>query len=259
MERFHVQKESRQEAEMASTSFVSVIIPVYNGEVFLAEAVESIRKQEHEPLEIIIVDDGSTDNTGKIARGLKGNIRYFYQHNSGPGAARNKGLEMTRGDIVGFLDADDLWQPGRLELQLARLAVNPSAEIVIGRKQRMLLARVSEGKYAFREYRGPVAALSLGCCLFRRSVFDKVGLFDQTLYHCDDWDWFMRAREIGVSMTTHPEVTLLCRRHEHNITNQVEVGNHYTVLMLKKSIDRRRQRSKRSASSLPRLFGPEAE
>lgn len=239
-------------------SFVSVIMPVYNGEVFLAEAVESIRRQEYEPLEIIIVDDGSTDNTGKIAQDLKGNIRYFYQRNSGPGAARNKGLEMALGDIIGFLDVDDLWPAGKLELQLAHLAHNPSMEIVLGRKQLMLLSGVTAGTAEFREFRKPSVALSLGCCLFRKSVFDKVGFFDEGLYHCDDWDWFMRARELGVSMLPHPEVMLLCRRHENNMTNQVDVGNYYTVRMLKKSIDRRRQQNRGSASSLPRLFDPEA-
>ena len=244
---------------MASASFVSVIIPVYNGEVFLAEAVESIRRQEYGPLEIIIVDDGSTDNTGKIAQDLKGDIRYFYQDNRGPGAARNKGLEMAMGDIIGFLDADDLWPAGKVELQLMLLADNTSAEIVLGRKQRMLLTGAVEGKPEFREYREPMVALSLGCCLFKKSVFDKVGYFDETLFHCDDWDWFMRARELGVFMVTHPEVTLLCRRHEHNMTNQIEVGNHYTVQMLKKSIDRRRQQNGGPASSLPLLFNSESK
>jgi glycosyltransferase involved in cell wall biosynthesis len=233
--------------------YVSVIIPVYNGESFLTEAVESIKRQDYNPLEIIIVDDGSRDRTGKIAKSLKGNIRYHYQSNRGPGAARNKGLEMSNGNIIGFLDVDDLWSADKLKIQLLHLSIDTSVEIVIGRMQRMEQIGFADGKAQFQEFQGPRSALSLGCSLFRRSVFDKVGLFDETLYYCDDTDWSMRARELNVTIVMHPEVTLICRRHNNNITNNVELGNHYTIRMIKKSIDRRRHKNKGEAESLPRL------
>ncbi len=89
--------------------FVSVIIPVYNGDAYLLDAVDSIQRQHYKPLEIIIIDDGSTDSTAEIAADLRGDVRYVYQPNSGPSAARNKGLRMARGEVIGFLDVDDLW------------------------------------------------------------------------------------------------------------------------------------------------------
>src|SRR5712692_8045370 len=115
--------------------FVSVIVPVYNGEAFLAEAVDSIQRQAYQPLETIIVDDGSTDGTAGIAARFKDNVRYVYQSNNGPPAARNKGLKMARGNVIGFLDADDLWSENKLELQLAYLAEDSSVEIVLGHTQ----------------------------------------------------------------------------------------------------------------------------
>lgn len=233
--------------------FLSVIIPVYNGERFLAEAVESIQRQAHQPLEIIIVDDGSTDNTATIAASLDGHIRYAFQNNSGPPAARNKGLQMARGNVISFLDADDLWSENKLEVQLGRLAVAPTVEIVLGRTQLMKLTELRDGTPKFEPWSEPVLAMSLGCAIVRRSAFHKVGLFDETLRHAEDWDWFMRARELGVSMQIHQEVMQLYRRHDRNITNQVELDNQHTIRMLKKSLDRRRQHNSGLARSLSKL------
>jgi glycosyltransferase involved in cell wall biosynthesis len=233
--------------------FVSVIIPVFNGEAFLAEAVESIQRQDYHPLEIIIVDDGSTDGTARIAASFKDSARYAYQPNSGPAAARNRGLRMAHGNVISFLDADDLWTDIKLELQLARLTDDPSVEIVIGRRQLVRLVGGVDGKHKFEKLSDPRTDLNLGSAVFRRSVFDRVGFFDETLYHCDDWDWFMRARELGVPMVIHHEVTLISRRHEQNMTNRVALGNLYTIRMLKKSLDRRRRQNNGLATSLPKL------
>ncbi|HET6515022.1 MAG TPA: glycosyltransferase [Thermodesulfovibrionales bacterium] len=234
-------------------SFVSVIIPVYNGEAFLAEAVESIRQQEHDPLEIIIVDDGSTDNTQRIADGLKGDVRYVHQPNRGLPAARNRGLDEAEGDVIAFLDVDDLWSEKKLDRQLWYLNAAPSADIVIGYTQIMIFTDIVGGRHIFREWGNPVLAMSVGSALFRRSVFDSVGRFDETQRYCDDWDWFMRAREHGVSMVVHRDVTQFYRRHGGNMTNQEQLGNHYFINMLKKSLDRRREKTRSPAESLPRL------
>lgn len=117
-----------------ASRLVSVIIPVYNGEAFLAEAVESIQRQNCHSLEIIIVDDGSTDSTGSVVASLQADVRYVYQpNNSGPAAARNRGLQMAQGNVIGFLDADDdLWPDNKLAVQLACLAAQPRTEIVLG-------------------------------------------------------------------------------------------------------------------------------
>ncbi len=100
---------------------VSAIIPVYNGEAFLADAVKSILKQNYQPLEIIIVDDGSTDSTAQVGARFGDAVRYHYQSNAGPPAARNKGLQMARGNVITFLDVDDLWRNDKLQLQISHL------------------------------------------------------------------------------------------------------------------------------------------
>src|SRR5690606_28366702 len=116
-------------------SQVSVIIPVYNGERYLAEAVHSILAQTVPTLEIIVVDDGSTDGTARVAQRFGDAVCYVYQPNRGPAAARNRGLERARGEIVAFLDADDLWREGKLACQCARLEADPTLDIVLGHTQ----------------------------------------------------------------------------------------------------------------------------
>jgi glycosyltransferase involved in cell wall biosynthesis len=234
---------------------VSVIIPAYNGEAYLAEAVESIRRQNYNPLEIIIVDDGSTDGTAQIATSFKGEVRYVYQPNSGgPAAGRNRGVKMAHGSVIAFLDQDDLWPANKLALQVPRLVEDPSLEVVLGRIQTIRLSQSADGKLDFVNFRGPRIHMLLSCAIFRKSVFDKLGFFDETLQYCsDDLDWFMRARECGVSMVILNEVTLFWRIHERNTSRDSSIRNHALTEVLKKSLDRRRQRGGRSVASVPRF------
>jgi len=109
---------------------VSVIIPAYNGAAFLPEAIDSVLAQDYEPLEILVVDDGSTDDTHDVLRPYAPRIRYFYQENRGPSAARNLGIERARGDLIAFLDADDRWLPGKLAAQVAALGTQSAAALV---------------------------------------------------------------------------------------------------------------------------------
>jgi glycosyltransferase involved in cell wall biosynthesis len=231
--------------------FVSVIIPVYKGEAFLLEAVESIQRQHYDPLEIIIIDDGSTDSTAEIAVGLKGDVHYIYQPNSGPSAARNRGLRIARGNVIGFLDVDDLWTENKMSLQLEHLAKEPSLEIVLGLTQRMQMTGFENGKVTFREWADPEIALHLGSALFRKSVFDKVGLFDESMKHCEDWDWFMRAKELHIPMMVYKEVTYYYRRHDKNITNDTKTGFKSALTMLRQSLHRRRDQGNGEVAQLP--------
>lgn len=237
----------------ADQFFVSVIIPVYNGEAFLAKAVESIQQQAYQPLEIIIIDDGSTDGTAKIAASFKDSVRYVYQPNSGPAAARNRGLRMARGSVIGFLDADDLWPENKLELQLACLFEAPPIEIVLGHIQYMRISAAKEGQPRFEKFSEPAVFFNLGSALFRKSVFDKVGLFDETLHCGEDVDWFMCAREKSVSIFILKEVTLLYRMHHNNMIRNKLTRDYYFINALKKSLDRRRQQNNGLAISLPKL------
>ncbi len=236
---------------MATESLsVSVIIPVLNGEAFLAEAVESIRAQGIKPLEIIIVDDGSTDGTAEVARSLGKGINYVYKKNGGVASARNKGLKMARGNIIAFLDADDLWSEKKLEQQLLRFTENPSLQIVMGFIQMMVRKKTLGSKIVFENFADPFMPFSLGSALYRKNVFSRVGVFDESMQMGEDVDWFMRAREQGVPMTIHKDTVMFNRVHGSNITMDKQTSNTYFMKVLKKSMDRRKVLGKGAVDSL---------
>ena len=233
--------------------FVSVIIPVYNGEEFLRDAVHSIQQQSYQPIEIIIIDDGSTDGTADIAKSFGSEVRYVYQPNKGLPGARNKGLSEASGDLIASLDADDIWTENKLNIQVALFSQDPSIEIVLGRTQKMRLVSDRDEPMRFEPWSEPAVALSLGAALIKKSVFAKVGVFGEEHQYCPDWDWFMRARELGVRMGIHQDTVQYYRRHNSNITENIEEGNHDTLLMLKKSLKRRRQDNSDAPKSLPSI------
>jgi glycosyltransferase involved in cell wall biosynthesis len=232
---------------------VSAIIPVYNGAEFLSEAVASIWQQNYHPLEIIIVDDGSTDETAKLAKSLGQDIRYTYQRNSGPAAARNKGLEMACGEIIAFLDADDLWPPDKLHIQVTRLIEDPKVDVVLGRVKFVKLPGAPEIKIQFESPDSTLVNAYLGSGVFRKSAFGRVGNFDETLRYSEDQDWFLRAREQGISIVIIEQVTLYYRLHEHNMTRNKNTTDLQLIRVLKKSLDRRRRQSNGLVQPLPRF------
>jgi len=223
-------------------ALVSVVIPVFNGERFLREAVQSVLDQKYAPLEIIIVDDGSTDGTASVARSLP--VRYLHQANQGPAAARNRGIEHAQGELIAFADADDLWPPAKVELQLPYLIKDPGVEIVMGRIQQVSSTEKEFGELAF--------SVNLGSAVIRKSVFDRVGLFDETMRYSEDVDWFMRAREAGAAIMTIDAVTLFYRQHEENMTRGKSTSELNVLKALKRSLDRRRERAG-FAAALPQL------
>ncbi|MGH7884319.1 MAG: glycosyltransferase family 2 protein, partial [Thermodesulfobacteriota bacterium] len=158
---------------------ISVIIPTYNRAHFLPEAIESIRKQNYLSIEIIIVDDGSTDNTKQLVQNLGKSIKYIYQENKGPAAARNAGLRGVNGEIIGFLDSDDLWPPNKLKLQLSTLLNSSTTEIIMGGVKHLMLSNYDENE--FIEHSESFSRNPFGCGLFKLSAFEKVGLLDEKL------------------------------------------------------------------------------
>jgi len=235
---------------------VSIIIPAYNAGTFLSEAVQSAVGQGYRPLEVIIVDDGSTDRTAQVATGLGEPVRYVHQTNAGPAAARNRGLGMARGDVIAFLDADDLWADGALEVQIACLAANAQADIAQGLTQLFRLTE-PEGARRFQPFGEPWHLMSLGAAAVRRAVFDKVGLFDEGMRSAEDLDWFLRAKEAGVALVRHQRVVLQYRLHGENVTRQKAWRDAHLAAAFKKSLDRRRRKGGDSALLSPCFSGDE--
>ena len=236
---------------------VSVIIPVFNGERFLREAVQSVLRQKYSPVEIIIVDDGSTDGTETVARSFPETVRYLHQTNQGPAAARNRGIEHAQGSLIAFADADDLWPADKLELQLPDLIADPAIEIVMGRIQQVRLAGTAIGESSpYAEEPGePAFSVNLGSAVIRKTLFERVGLFDETMRYSEDVDWFMRAREAGAAILTIDAVTLLYRQHEQNMTRGKSTSDLNVLKALKRSLDRRRELTG-FASELPTFKVP---
>ncbi len=232
---------------------VSVIIPVFNGETHLVDAVDSIRRQEYASVELIVVDDGSSDDTaGAVRRLPQDGLRYVYQENGGPSRARNRGLALAQGDVIGFLDADDAWPPCRLRRQLAVLDRESSIDVVLGQTQLLRPSAGDATRSRFEKDGPPIVFLSPNAALFRRRVFERVGGFDEALRYAEDIDWFMRARELDVPLAVEHDVAWLYRRHERNMTRGRSMRELRVLDVLKRSLDRRRQGG-RGAAPLPTL------
>ncbi|MDH4230862.1 MAG: glycosyltransferase [Nitrospirota bacterium] len=222
---------------------VSVIIPVFNGEDFIADAVNNVLAQNYPSLEIIVVDDGSTDSTGEIVNKLPADIRYFRQKNQGPAAARDWGIKDASGEFLVFLDADDLWPENNLNILVDKMLQEPDMQVITGYAQ-LMQKNAETGEYDL--VGNPMESFQyyIGAAIYRKSVFGKVGLFDRTLMFGEDTDWYNRANELEVNMKRLDEITLFVRRHGKNMThgkNLVELG---ALRVRKKSLDRIRTRAR---------------
>jgi glycosyltransferase involved in cell wall biosynthesis len=235
----------------AVTESVSVIVPVYNGEAFLREAIDSIRAQTEPVAEIVVVDDGSTDTTARLCAGMGTSIRYVRQENQGPAKARNAGLAIAHGDLIAFLDADDWWTPRAIATLRRGLRDEPPAEISLGLTQLMLPSSDGSG---WTPWGSTWPEPSLCSALFRRSVLTRLGGLDESLTFAEDFDLFLRAWEEGVSVRLVPEVTRYYRRHEANMTHRLDPMRRDWLRSFHMSIQRRKARR---AAGLPDLAPPD--
>ena len=202
----------------AVAGLVSVIMPVFNGERFLRQALDSVVAQDYAPLELIVVDDGSTDASAQVAQRCAA-ARCLTQPNQGNGAAKNTGLAAARGEFIAFLDQDDIWLPGKLSAQVDALRQNPAAGFTAGRMRFFFEPGVSRPDWVPAEFltEPPPAFLPSGL-LIRRAVFDQLGNFDPTIPLCNDLDWLARARDAGVPTVVTPEVMVQRPVHGGNVS-----------------------------------------
>lgn len=218
---------------MESRPALSVIVPVHNGERFLLEAIESVLAQRHPALEILVIDDGSTDGTSGLAQALGDSVRYVRQDNQGPSAARNSGIRLARADLVAFVDADDRWPENKLAVQLPALADGSPADVAMGYTQPMD-AGMREPLLA------PRLAFSVGASVFRRSAFERYGPFDEAIKLGEDLDWLLRAREAGARIALVNAVTLLYRQNPGSVSYGKDAAELNLFRILKRSVERRR-------------------
>ncbi len=178
---------------------ISVIIPSYNRAHLLNRALDSVLAQSRTADEIILIDDGSTDETAKLMQANYPQVRYLHQKNSGVSAARNRGIQAAKGEWIALLDSDDEWLPDKLAIQMQSLKQAPehklihSDEIWIrnGVRVNQMKKHAKKGGWIYPNCL-PLCAISPSASLIHRSLFDELGLFDETLPACEDYDLWLR-------------------------------------------------------------------
>jgi glycosyltransferase involved in cell wall biosynthesis len=223
---------------MSITSpLLSIIIPVYNSASFIEETLSKVYSQCYPNLECIIIDDGSTDNTAEIIQTEFPEVVYYYQENKGPAAARNVGLRLSKGDFIIFLDSDDYWEPNSLHILVDYLIQHPNTKIVEG-KIREFVSTEDEVHFSSETY----YMSNFGGCLFRKEVFEIVGLFDERLLCAQDIDWFIRAWENNIEKNRVDCIILNYRKHPKSLTaTKRSEQQYYRLLLYKFKLERERQ------------------
>jgi len=205
---------------------VSVIIPTFNSAEYIEEALESVFEQTFQDFEIIVVDDGSTDETGEVLKKYGDRIRYIYQENNGPAGARNRGIRVARGEYIAFLDADDLWVSTKLEKQVDLF------------RQRKDLGMVTTGACSFDEkgvfgysadkretlMAGDIARniflrsnIGTPTVMVRKEVFDSIGYFEENIRQSEDDNmWIRIASHYDVELID--EALIKVRNHPRRMT-----------------------------------------
>ena len=221
---------------------VSVVIPVYNGEAFLWEALESVAWQTRPPAEIIATDDGSTDRTARVLECF-GGVTILRQANAGVAAARNAGIARARGEIIALLDADDLWTPDKLEVQVAGLLAEPGAGLCFAHHRDFAEPGVDPRRFMRPDTFGDPRPIAIpSSWLVWHETFARVGPFNRALRVAEDADWLLRAREMEVPEAWVPDVLFLKRLHGNNLTGNAREVQPALMAVLRASLARRRDR-----------------
>jgi glycosyltransferase involved in cell wall biosynthesis len=216
---------------------VSVIVAAFNGERFLRETLESVYAQDFGAFEVVFVDDGSEDRTCEIARSFP--VRYVHQANQGLPAARNAGLALARGDLLAFLDDDDVLPPRKLSVQVGYLDEHPATGCVLGRHE-WIFEGVEPPALTRDPIFGELGGIQLVTAMIRRRVLEEVGGFDPTYRYAEDRDLFIRMREHGVEIVVLPDVVLRKRLHGANMTLDPPT-THPMLRSLREKLERERR------------------
>ena len=229
---------------MPKHPLISIIIPVYNGEKYIEEAILSVRHQDYPSTEIIVVDDGSVDNSGQIVKQMD-DVIYYYQENGGPSSARNRGIGEANGDFLAFIDADDLWTKDKLSIQYKYLLENADVEFVFSHK----IFHIEENTEKPPWFKGeleskPSPLLGASGLLARKNVFNIIGNYDNNTRFGENAEWLMRAKNAEIKYEILPESLVTLRIHRDNQTNNLNEMRSSILEIIKKSIDDKRKRNR---------------
>lgn len=223
---------------------ISVIIPSWNRADRLAAALDSVRAQSVAPHEIIVVDDGSTDNTRELLGRHYRDVRYIFQQNRGVSHARNTGIKAASGDWVALLDSDDRWEPRKLERQQAAIRANPgfklchSDEIWIrnGKRVNPMKKHAKHGGRIFR-YCLPLCVISPSAVMIHRNIFTEIGLFDETLPACEDYDLWLRICAVYPVLYVDQPLTVKVGGHADQLSRHHWGMDRFRIQALEKILE----------------------
>jgi len=237
-----------------SQALISCIVPVYNGARYLRESLDSIAAQTYQALEIIVVDDGSTDNSAKVAAAFPAPIQLCSQSNAGPAAARNLGVRRAKGDFLAFLDADDLWHPEKLARQMACFQQHPNIGFCVTQIQNFWVAelKAEEEKLRNSKLSRPVPGYTAPTLVVRSDTFASVGEFDASMPHTSEPQWFLQAEEKGVRGELLSDVLVRRRLHTENRSRLKSAKSTDDYLrFIKARLDRKRQQKEERRDEEP--------
>lgn len=232
-----IDRQTRMDQDsIANRPLVSVITPAFNAEQYVAETLDSVFAQTYDNYEVIVADDGSTDRTAEIVKARYPKARYFWQPNGGQPAARNLGLRHARGDMIAFLDSDDLFLPEMLETQVATLIDHPNSEWCYG--DALFFSGspdnvVDRGSASRRCYEGDVLEqlflnnfIMSGTLLFRRGVFDKTGPWDESVSSAEDWNMYLQIAKHCPNLKFTNKALALRRLHADSKIQRMPVDRY---------------------------------
>ena len=239
---------------------ISIIIPTYNYAQYICEAIESVLNQTYKDFKIIVIDDGSTDNTKEVIKPYLNKMKYIYQQNSGPSAARNRGIQEAKGEYIAFLDADDIWLPQKLELQIKFMEKEKEVGLIFSDmilfnekgiiknsflKEKLFFNKLSIKPLSSTEkviYDNVFNALlqenfiPTNTVIVKKECFNKVGFFDKTLFSVEDRDMWLRIGLFyDIGFINFPLV--LTRFHETNISANQELALKSRLKVMKKFLN----------------------
>lgn len=224
---------------------VSVLIPAFNTSAYIGEAIRSVLHQTLRPFEVIVVDDGSRDDTAAAAESFGDPVKVFRRPHAGIAASRNFAASQARGELLAFLDSDDLWPPDKLALQAAHLVAESSCDGVFGLVRQFYASEldVPSGERERLE-QSLESGYHAGALLLRRSAFERVGPFDESRRVGEFIDWYARAQDEGLGFSMLRRVVMLRRIHRTNTgVVQASARSDYAKV-LKAVLDRRKAASR---------------
>jgi glycosyltransferase involved in cell wall biosynthesis len=211
---------------------ISVIIPTYNRWWSIVSALNSVLNQSFKDIEIIVIDDGSTDNTFKLLKEFLNTIRYYrHPYNKGVAWARNQGIKMARHNFIAFLDSDDKWKENKLEIQIKKMEENPQFLISHTEEIWYRNGKRLNPKKKHKKQGGDIFLQSLSLCaismstvMVKRTLFEKIGYFDESLPVCEDYDMWLRVSARFEVLLIEQPLTIKFGGHKDQLSKQY-LGN----------------------------------